>query len=364
MKALKSRYESVLRLKSGLILVCSLLVSLVANAERVDPFLVTVEVPDRSAASRRPALRQALHLVLVGLSGQVSLVRTLQQQSRRPFQDQWVQQFRYLESPASTGSPPGLSLEVRFNSAMIGQLADQLKLPKWPLERGVTLMWVAMDNGVERELLGAAAEHQQISKSALGVAAGRKMPLLMPLMDLDDIRQVSFSDVWGGFFDQVSLASTRYGAQYLLLGRVFRTGRGWGGQWQLQDGHQEVRWSVQGSDEMAVIAAAIEHVAEWLGQRHAVLASARTDQLLRMRLEGVRDLGDYARILRYLGGLSVIESVTPYRISPETMELSIRSNAGVDAIRQALAIEQVLAPVAAERQPGTNPIELHYILNP
>jgi hypothetical protein len=353
-----------LRFTSALVLVCFLLVPVIANAERVDPYLVTVEVSDRSAAARRPALRRALSEVLVGLSGQASLVMAVKSRSGLPFRDQWVQQFRYLDGPESEGSPPKLLLEARFNSKMVSELADQLGLPKWPLERGVTLMWVALDSGVHRELLGAVPEHQEISEAALMVAANRKLPLLMPLLDLDDLRLVNFSDVWGGFADQVSLASARYAAQYLMLGRVYQTRGGWGGQWQVRDGQWVDRWAFEGSDEKAVVAAAIEHVAEWLGQRYSVFASTEIDQVLVMRLEGVSDIGDYARVLRYLGGLSVIEAVAPLRVTPEILEVSIESTAGLEAIRQALAIEQVLAQVEVGWQTRTTGIALHYRLNP
>lgn len=358
MKAFIARFES------ALILACLLLLPILAKAERVDPFLVTVEVGDRSAAAQRLALRQALGDVLVGLSGRALLVNEFKRRSRLPFRDQLVQQFRYLEAAAVEGSPPGLLLEVRFNSKMVGQLADQLGLPKWPLERGVTLMWVALDSGTHRELLGMVAEHQQITEAALRVAAKRKLPLLLPLLDLDDLRQVSFSDVWGGFAEQVSAASERYAAQYLLLGRVYRTRGGWGGQWQVRDGQWVDRWAVEGNDEKAVIAAAIEHAVEWLAGRYSMFASTEIDQVLVMRLEGISDLRDYARALRYLVGLSVIQTVAPLRVTPNTLELSIESTAGIEAIRQALAIEQVLAPVETGWQTGASDIDLHYSLNP
>lgn len=357
MKLLNSRF------RSALILVCLLLLPVTANAERVDPFLVTVEVPDRSAKARRPALREALGEVLVGLSGRASLVAELKSQSRLPFRDQLVQQFRYLETPAAEGSLPRLLLEVRFNPEMVRDLSDQLGLPKWPLERGVTLMWVALDTGIHRELLGAVAEHQEIVEAALQVAKGRKLPLLLPLLDLDDLRQVNFSDVWGGFADQVALASARYSPQYLLLGRVYRTSHGWGGQWQIRDGQWVDRWAVEGGDEKAVIAAAIKHVGEWLAQRYSVFAVTETDQVLLMQLEGINDIGDYARVLRYLDGLSVIQGVAPRRVTPESLELSIESSAGVKAIQQALAIEQVLVSVEDGPQTGTPGIILHYRIN-
>jgi hypothetical protein len=184
------------RYTSAFILSCLLLLPAVTLAERVDPYLVTVEITDRSTAAQRPALRKALEDVLIGLSGRALVLEDFKRQSRLPFRDSLVQQFRYLEVPGPPDNPPKLLLEVRFNVNLVRDLANQLGLPKWPLERGVTLMWVAVDTGVRRELLGELGEHQEITGAAQAVAFRRKMPLLMPLLDLDDLSQVGFSDVW------------------------------------------------------------------------------------------------------------------------------------------------------------------------
>src|SRR5258706_5789879 len=59
-----------------------------------------------------------------------------------------------------------------------------------------------------------------VRKELLAVADERGLPVTLPLLDVQDLRAVTFADVWGGFEDRVAAASVRYRADALLIGRV------------------------------------------------------------------------------------------------------------------------------------------------
>src|SRR5258706_15949695 len=59
-----------------------------------------------------------------------------------------------------------------------------------------------------------------VRKELLAVADERGLPVTLPLLDVQDLRAVTFADVWGGFEDRVAAASARYRADALLIGRV------------------------------------------------------------------------------------------------------------------------------------------------
>jgi hypothetical protein len=95
-----------------------------------------------------------------------------------------------------------------------------------------------------------------------------------------------------------------------------------------------------------------------------VFSGTDAEQLLVMQLEGINTISDYARVLDYLAGLSVIETVAPLRVTPDSLQVSIQSSLGLEVIRQALAIERVLVPMQLERQGQSPGIVLHYRLTP
>ena len=108
-------------------------------------------------------------------------------------------------------------------------------MPVWGPERPLTLLWVAVDDGVGgRALLGAnettelgapttpqmTALLTTVREEIVAAADERGLPIAWPLLDLEDLNAVTFTDVWGGFEDRIVAASTRYRADAVLIGRV------------------------------------------------------------------------------------------------------------------------------------------------
>ena len=108
-------------------------------------------------------------------------------------------------------------------------------MPVWGPERPLTLVWIAVDDGVGgRALLGANEAAQfgtpttpqraelltTVRADVVAAADERGLPIAWPLLDLEDLNAVTFTDVWGGFDDRIVAASTRYRADAVLIGRV------------------------------------------------------------------------------------------------------------------------------------------------
>jgi hypothetical protein len=344
------------------LLVCWLLASLLAvqgaHGERIDPFTVFVPVGDQGEAERRLALRAALRKVLVQLTGQQSLVDEALTGRGQLLQEQQIQ---YLElPPLAVDGDPRPVLEVVFEAESVLTLVRQLGLPVWPLERGACIVWVAIDDGLNRELLGAMVEHEPLQQVLLQASDERGLPLILPLMDLMDRQQVAISDVWAGFADHLEQASVRYAVPCMLVGRVFSSGGRWHGRWQLREPQVQDRWEQQADDLQQLLVAGVGGAADRLGQRHGVSALA-ADERLMIRVYGVQDAGDYARVIGHLEQLSVVTSVDPVRVAPGVTDLALVTSAGGTAVVDALALERMLEPIESSVRRDPN-VRLEYRL--
>src|SRR5690606_37086418 len=139
-----SEREPVVRI-IGLLLVWCL--SLSAQAVMVSELYdMQVPVADQSAASRDPAIQEALMLVLAKVGGEQGAAQheLLQQQLSNP--EVFVKSFRYVRDEADAS----LQLKVSFAPNLIDDVLRQAQLPVWGKSRPLVLLWQAVEDNRQR----------------------------------------------------------------------------------------------------------------------------------------------------------------------------------------------------------------------
>jgi hypothetical protein len=108
------------------------------------------------------------------------------------------------------------TLRVTLDGAAIERVLRSANVTVWGNDRPLTLVWLAVDWGQgEREIVSAgdaaldADAARSIDRNRLlrervqDAAMRRGIPVAFPLLDAEDLRQVNFADVWGGFDDRL-----------------------------------------------------------------------------------------------------------------------------------------------------------------
>ena len=157
----------------------------------------------------------------------------------------FVQQYRYVPVEQSeTAVPPKVgdvvithNLWLRFDEAAIKKWLRSNGLPVWGTQRPAVLVWLAVRDGPSRYILGGQ-DISPIRDAVVAEGVRRGLPLIWPAYDEKDSQRVAFTDVWGGFFEQVTQASQRYAPSAVLIGRMdWQKKGGWQINWSLlQDG--------------------------------------------------------------------------------------------------------------------------------
>ena len=234
-------------------------------------FEVEVTVADQLEASRKAAIGPALEQVLVRVAGNASVLQTEQARALLQNPAKYLQQYRYFTVPDS--QPPVLKLWVRFDADLVRQALQQQGLSYWGSERPDTLVWLAVEERGSRYLVSADDDgevHQQIIQAA----KQRGVPVLFPLLDLEDQARVRFSDIWGGFFDKVVEASARYSPQAVLIGRLNRSvSGGWTARWHMVVAGQSSSWTTSESRLGSLLLQGMGDTADRLASRFAVTDS-------------------------------------------------------------------------------------------
>lgn len=321
-----------------------------ASAVQVeDLYEAVVPVENRDRPQRLQALREALAQVLVKITGDRAAPESPKLQVLLESAPRYAQQFRYREIP---GGRPPYALEVSFDGGALERAVAAQGLPVWGRERPAVLVWLAVQAPGRRYLVGGdSGESAREAMQAVGRERG--VPLLFPLLDLEDQARVSFADVSGGFVETVLTASERYRPDAVLIGRAYPPAAGgWEVRWRLEyAGQGGERWRSTGATLEAALGAGVHTLASALAGRLASSGVAEQARGTLVVVSGVKTLQDYMRVSRYLEGLGPITAKRPYRVSADRVEFLVQARGGARDLERIIGLGDVLARQAPEALP-------------
>ncbi|MCF1427510.1 MAG: DUF2066 domain-containing protein [Shewanella sp.] len=174
----------------------------------------SVPVASRSVADKNIALKAALAAVVVKNTGDDKVLQNpvIAGQLNNP--NAFLVQFGYEELDGQ------LYLKGQFDERRVVQLLRQAQVPVWGKQRPLILVWLSVQDAQQQRGLLSDASTSDIRTLFKQDAEAKGLPLSFPLMDLDDMMQVSEADVRGNFPSTIYQASTRYHADYFVLASI------------------------------------------------------------------------------------------------------------------------------------------------
>lgn len=202
------------RLTYGLFSAVILLVAhTVAAAEVTELDMSIVKVADRTTKTKNAALAQALQNVILKNSGRQSALTVPSIVSALNNPTALIRQFGYQETDGQQ------YLRATFDHQKIIQLLRDARLPVWGTQRPLTLIWLSFQQDGQRIILNDSSTSE--SRAYIDeLAQARGLPVLLPMMDLDDAMNVNVSDVRGFFVDAIAHASARYNTDYFVTASI------------------------------------------------------------------------------------------------------------------------------------------------
>jgi hypothetical protein len=295
---------------------------------------------------RAAAYRAALDEVLLRVSGSELVGDRDMVEALFPRPSDYVVQFRPGEEE---------TLWVSFDGEAIERVLRNSGQNVWGGDRPLTLIWLAVDWGQgEREILGAddpertSGEARSIDRNRLlrerllGVAERRGLPVLFPLLDTEDLREVSFSDIWGAFDEAVIEASERYDVNSILIGRL-RPGDARQNRWRYYFSGDQRNWI--GEPELA-----ISLVADVLAGEFAISGSERLETV-DLVVEGIASVAAYGEVHSILADVSIVESFAITEVEGDRIRYRVDAHGGAGRLRRALRFAGLI------EQNGIDPLD-------
>ncbi len=297
-----------IRVSVLLILLC---LGLPAAAVTVDD-LYTVELPiaDQTTSLRLDAFREAFRQVVVKVSGSDDALRS--PAFERPIEGaaRYVKQFRYVNRtlPDAEFDSGRLYLRIDFDQQLIESLLRDNNFPVWGRERPSSLLVVAYDVNERIRMVSEDATPDMIE--LLDQAAERHaVPVLFPLMDLQDLALVRIGDIVSRQYDNIYTMAARYAPDALVVGQIVgRSGEGWRGDWEVRFAEQIFKWTHKASSKKDAVDQGIRHLARILALEYALEDHRRVDQSLLLSVSNLDGIADLVAVQRYLAKLTAVES--------------------------------------------------------
>ncbi len=364
-----------------------------ANAALVED-LYAAEVPlqVRDPQAVEEAFVRALDQVLERVTGRRAVAEQPEAAALRRRARSLVQQWSYTRQ----------GLWAMFDAALLGRELRAAGLPQWGAERPLLLAWVAIDEESQPAFVLAAGQaedetdiadddilsdeamvppvDEQALREVLDQVSGQRgLPLILPQMDAAEQRLVTperlcgsgfssepragaqaavraarardaagsqreepagdFAEALGDITGDVAwqVAVRRYSADAILIGCARLLGERMIIDWTLQLAEGEGRrWRGDLGDGP-------HGAADVLARALAPVAGDSGRQAL--RIGGIASLADYAKVMRHLETLSLIDAVDIEQVHGDTVHLSVRTRADAEQLRRALMIGRTLAPV-------------------
>jgi len=168
------------------------------------------------------------------------------------------------------------------------------------------------------------------------VAGRRGIPVAFPLLDIEDMTNVSFSDIWGGFDEPLLFASARYGATSVLVGRIRPD--------DLEPPHWTWYFASQRMDWEGVAEDAIGTLANSLAAELVIDPNQSIDTI-RLTISGINSVVAYGRVQQFMENLRGLDSLVIDTVAADKIIYKVEVQGGVERLRSTLATGGMLEPV-------------------
>lgn len=249
-------------------------------------------------------------------------------------------------------------VDVDFAASLINDMLIAADIPVWDSNRPSVLVWMSLQNEEgERRLL--TAEEAEIIRTMQEFGEIRGLPIIFPVLDFEDRRNLSEDLVWTLDEEAIRRASERYRADSVLSGRLHFTASGeLVGLWQFIF-QEDVEVFDGFSTELAVyLNEPLDRITSQLASYFAIVPESATTQFVRLRVDGIGDLQDYSSLISYVSSLGLVQTVAPASVEGDRLELQLGLAGDSRQLFELLALDRDLLPITNTL--GESDSVLHY----
>lgn len=317
-----------------------------------DLYKASIPVTSRdNEREMRRAFVSGLQEVLIKVSGNPRILEAAPVRralnDAQSFAESWEYRSEALAADGTRGGSEtqAVNLVVTYFEPKVLSLLDDNQIPVWAENRPATLVWLTVEDELgERQAVGSASE-DAVVKLFFDEARRLGLPLLFPVLDLEDRRRLPVDELWNLNEETIRAASQRYSVESILALRIYRSLSGeLLGKYMYIFRERVLSDSLYPEDLTQLVREPVELTTRELSAYFAVLISGgQSDLQVNMTVEGVGDLQAYADLLNYLEQLAGVTGVMITRVDEAKVHLQLSTSGQLIPLLETIALDQQLA---------------------
>jgi hypothetical protein len=345
------------------VIVAAFLVVSIAQAALVpELYDARLSCQTQNENERQILVKQGLLQVLERLSGDSKIASNPHVKQALASAIDFVEQYSYQEN----------TLVVKYSADLLNNLMTQSGQTVWGQRRPQVVLWLTIEDQQQRRFVTAESD-PTIPTLVKHLAQERGLPISLPIMDLEELANISVEDLWTPSITGVRQASQRYGAQVILIGRMVHHSDRWESNWQLlsQD-EQAPTWQIQGNTIEELVTQGITQTTQYLIGHYAMTKSPvnnlqmNTDQNVErsifIGIDNIQSGPDFIKVQEYLNNVDQIGGVSVHHIAGNTAVFEIKPKIqNKEQLEKAIVMEQHLVAISgSESLQSSPPIDLAF----
>lgn len=302
-------------------------------------------VSSRDEAERTALASSLLRQVMLKVVGNEALLNSTDLSSVLAQANDFVLQYEYQRTNILSHDltqPDELALKLRFDPAAVNQALQELQLPIWGKSRPDIVVWASVENDEQAALVGLETDGLGIIQPLSQAADARGLPILLPLMDLQDQAAVSMTDIKERNESRLQSASNRYQADIILTALLEQQGESVTIHWQATGNGLTDGWQTHGTLKEA-LTQGVGQMADKLALRYTQhLETGQPQQRLKMQISNVLSFADYNRLMQFLGQVDLITDIQVDNLSEQQLDLNIAYQGSDTVLQRMLSVGSML----------------------
>ena len=356
---------------SSIGLACLIVFSWAASGAIInDLYDAKIKVANQTQVIREKAIQQAFRQVLIKVSGQSNLL------SNQQVSTKLSEAIRYMRAYSYEMQDEQLLVQVNFDPQRVEKMLRSSGVPVWDKRRPDTLIWLASEEeGNHQRNIVSGFKYQHLLDFTDQSASTRGIKLIHPLWDLDDFEKLSLYDLWGGFSQQIIMASERYDTEVVFSARLYQendtnlnstaNSNDWNGDWIIIDNGLIDSGQLSAPQQENLVQSLIDLLADKLAEKYALdLTKLDPDAAKsQIKISNVDSLVKYVQVLKFLNSLSVVSNATLVeQKGPEAIfQLSLLGD--INDLSNAFALDNRILPVLNDVGQAKEELEFIWNLN-
>ncbi len=316
-----------------------------------DLYVAVIPVADRSDGVLRQVTAVGLQSVLVKVTGLTREQVGQRLQDAPVLAREAMLRYRYLDLGDGR-----VAASLVYDPRSVESIVARFGLPFWGSQRPLTLLWLVVDDGVRR-IVGA--DDLEFSQVLSRRAADRGLPLLLPLMDVQDLQAVPPGVVWSQDFPALRRASERYAARLVATAYLRRdVGAGWRASWVLERDGRADSGNLTAEGVAQAAAGVVDAIADNLFAEYArqPLQVQVPNKAAQITVSGIRHIEQYRAVWRYLDGLDGASLVRPKHLLGDTVRFDVQFAGDLVELRKQILLGRTLVAVAQPLEGSVAPV--------